>query len=86
MTGPLSAAATAKAALLHGTPVNGGTMNAAAEAVILGAVPPGDLMLIYGTTTSLVLATASPVPRGGSCTLKHQRLPTSCNNNRILLA
>ena len=44
-----------------GTPVICGTIDAWAEAVSVGATRPGDLMLMYGTTTFLIAPTAAPV-------------------------
>ncbi len=40
-----------------GTPVTGGTVDALAEAVSVGAVRPGDLMLMYGSTAFMILVT-----------------------------
>ena len=44
-----------------GIPVISGTIDAWAEAVSVGATRPGDLMLMYGTTTFLVATTDEPV-------------------------
>lgn len=44
-----------------GIPVISGTIDAWAEAVSVGATEPGDLMLMYGTTTFLVATTSEPV-------------------------
>ncbi|ASK65672.1 sugar kinase [Brachybacterium avium] len=44
-----------------GIPVISGTIDAWAEAVSAGATRPGDLMLMYGTTTFLVATTDEPV-------------------------
>lgn len=43
-----------------GTPVACGTVDALAEAVSVGAVRPGDLMLMYGSTAFLILVTDGP--------------------------
>ncbi len=40
-----------------GTPVTAGAVDALAEAVSVGAVRPGDLMLMYGSTAFLILVT-----------------------------
>lgn len=45
-----------------GTPVLAGTIDAWAEAVSGGVRAPGDLMLMYGTTTFLLAMTPQPVP------------------------
>ena len=44
-----------------GIPVISGTIDAWTEAVSVGATRPGDLMLMYGTTTFLVATTDEPV-------------------------
>ncbi len=48
--------------LLEGTPVTAGTIDAVAEAVSVGVVHPGDLMLMYGTTLFFILVQESFVP------------------------
>jgi xylulokinase len=40
----------------EGTPVSAGTADAAAEAISAGAIDPGDLMVMYGTTMFLIQA------------------------------
>ena len=47
--------------LRAGIPVITGTIDAWAEAVSVDAASPGDLMLMYGTTTFLVATTVEPV-------------------------
>ena len=47
--------------LPSGIPVISGTIDAWAEAVSAGATRPGDLMLMYGTTTFLVATTSEPI-------------------------
>ena len=54
-------AAAAETGLPVGTPVGAGTVDAAAEAVSVGVVAPGDMMLMYGTTTFFILVTPGPV-------------------------
>jgi xylulokinase len=48
--------------LKAGTPVTAGTIDAAAEAVSVGVVHPGDMMVMYGTTMFFIHVTAQPVP------------------------
>ncbi len=48
--------------LQEGTPVSVGTVDAAAEAVSVGVVEPGDMMIMYGTTMFFILVTDRPVP------------------------
>jgi xylulokinase len=55
VVGPISAAAGAETGLPPGTPVTAGAVDALAEAVSVGAVRPGDLMLMYGSTAFLIL-------------------------------
>src|SRR5699024_2756202 len=45
----------------HGIPVISGTIDAWTEAASVGATRPGDLMLMYGTTTFLVATTDEPL-------------------------
>ncbi len=55
--GEVSASAAAETGIPAGTPVACGTVDALAEAVSVGVVHPGDLMLMYGSTAFLVLVT-----------------------------
>jgi xylulokinase len=48
--------------LAVGTPVTAGAVDAAAEALSVGVVEPGDLMVMYGTTMFFILVTDRPVP------------------------
>jgi len=48
--------------LRTGTPVTAGTVDAAAEALSVGVVEPGDLMVMYGTTMFFLLVTDRPIP------------------------
>jgi xylulokinase len=51
--------------LAEGTPVITGTADAAAEAVAAGLAAPGDMMVMYGSSTFFILRTNGPaVPRG----------------------
>ena len=57
-----AAAAQALSGIEAGTPVVAGSTDAWAEAISVGATAPGDVMLMYGTTTFLVAITAEPAP------------------------
>jgi xylulokinase len=50
MVGQITPQAAAETGLRVGTPVTAGTIDAVAEAISVGVVQPGDLMLMYGTT------------------------------------
>ncbi|GAC1624397.1 MAG: FGGY-family carbohydrate kinase [Chloroflexota bacterium] len=56
IAGEVTAEAAKETGLPAGTPVTVGTVDAVAEAVSVGAVHPGDLMCMYGTTAFLILA------------------------------
>ncbi|MFN8591556.1 MAG: FGGY-family carbohydrate kinase [Thermomicrobiales bacterium] len=62
IAGEVTAAAAAETGLKQGTPVTAGTIDAAAEAVSVGVVDPGDMMVMYGTTMFIIHVTAEPVP------------------------
>ena len=62
VVGGVTAAAAAETGLAIGTPVCAGTIDAWAEAVSVGVVSAGDLMLMYGTTMFLVLVADAPRP------------------------
>ncbi|MEA2512425.1 MAG: xylulokinase [Thermomicrobiales bacterium] len=62
IAGGVSARAAAETGLHIGTPVTAGTVDAAAEAVSVGVVEPGDMMVMYGTTMFFILVTDRPVP------------------------
>lgn len=57
LAGEVTTQAAGECGLAAGTPVTTGTVDAVAEAVSVGAIHPGDLMLMYGTTAFLILAT-----------------------------
>ncbi|HYX11624.1 MAG TPA: FGGY family carbohydrate kinase [Candidatus Acidoferrum sp.] len=59
--GGVSARAAAETGLPEGLPVALGTVDVQAEAVSVGVVEPGDLMVMYGSTTFLILVTDRPV-------------------------
>ena len=62
IAGYVTARASAETGLVAGTPVNAGTVDAAAEAVSSGVVEPGDLMIMYGTTMFFIQVTEGPQP------------------------
>lgn len=61
VAGTVTARAAAATGLTEGIPVLAGTIDAWAEQVSVGAVRPGDLMLMYGTTMFLVLTVDQPL-------------------------
>lgn len=56
VAGEVTPQASRDTGLAAGTPVTVGTVDAVAEAVSVGAVHPGDLMCMYGSTAFLILA------------------------------
>jgi len=62
IAGTVQAAAAAETGLRIGTPVTVGTVDAAAEAVSVGVVESGDMMVMYGTTMFFILVSDRPVP------------------------
>jgi len=65
LAGHLHAEAAAATGLAVGTPVAFGTIDALSEAISVGAVAPGDLMLMYGSTTFLFWSKVGPRPTNG---------------------
>jgi len=61
LAGTVTAKAAAETGLAAGTPVIAGTIDAAAEAVSVGVLNSGDLMLMYGSTIFIILITAERV-------------------------
>lgn len=61
VAGQVSAKAAAGTGLAEGTPVIAGTIDAAAEAVSVGVLNSGDLMLMYGSTIFIILITPERV-------------------------
>ena len=59
--GHVTARAAAETGLDEGTPVIAGTIDAAAEAVSVGVLSPGKLMLMYGSTIFIILITGERV-------------------------
>lgn len=62
IAGSITPSAAAATGLRVGTPVSAGTIDAAAEAISVGVVSPGDLMMMYGSTLFFILATDAPRP------------------------
>jgi xylulokinase len=62
LAGHLHAEAAAATGLAVGTPVAFGTIDALSEAISAGVTAPGDLMLMYGSTTFFVLVQEQPTP------------------------
>lgn len=56
IAGEVTPGAASQTGLAPGTPVTVGTVDAVAEAVSVGAIHPGDLMLMYGTTAFFILS------------------------------
>ena len=64
IAGTVTAKAAAETGLDEGTPVITGTIDAAAEAVSVGVLNPGELMLMYGSTIFIILITPERVRDG----------------------
>ncbi|WP_421693749.1 FGGY-family carbohydrate kinase [Aestuariivirga sp.] len=64
IAGHVTPAAAAQTGLAAGTPVIAGTIDAAAEAVSVGVLNSGDLMLMYGSTIFIILITPERVRDG----------------------
>jgi xylulokinase len=62
VVGTITPWAAEQTGLRAGTPVNGGNIDAVAEAVGVGVVQPGDLMMMFGTTTFFVLVLDRSLP------------------------
>lgn len=62
IAGHITEAAARETGLPAGIPVSAGTVDAAAEAVSVGAVNPGDWMVMYGTTMFFLFVTEQIVP------------------------
>ena len=61
IAGAVVAGAAAETGLAAGTPVVVGTVDAAAEALSVGVLRAGDMMLMYGSTIFVIMTTASRV-------------------------
>lgn len=62
VAGQVTPQAAAETGLKVGTPVTAGTIDATAEAISVGVIAPGDMMVMYGSTMFFVHVTAKPVP------------------------
>lgn len=62
LAGRVTPEAAALTGLRAGTPVAVGAVVALSEAVSVGAVRPGDLMVMYGSTTFFILVQEAPTP------------------------
>ena len=61
IAGTVTKRAAEETGLAEGTPVIVGTIDAAAEALSVGVLDPGDMMLMYGSTIFIIMLTASRV-------------------------
>ncbi|MCF6231499.1 MAG: FGGY-family carbohydrate kinase [Rhodobacteraceae bacterium] len=61
IAGHITKAAAEITGLAQGTPVTAGTIDAAAEALSVGADRPGDMMMMYGSTIFIILRAQSRV-------------------------
>lgn len=61
IAGHVTARAAAETGLAEGTPVTAGTIDAGAEALSVGVLDPGDLLLMYGSTIFIVAVTRERV-------------------------
>ncbi|WP_293910502.1 FGGY-family carbohydrate kinase [Deinococcus sp.] len=62
LAGHVSAQAAVQTGLKEGTPVAVGAVDALSEAISVGVTQPGDLMVMYGSTTFFILVQRSPTP------------------------
>jgi xylulokinase len=61
IAGGVTAGAAAETGLAEGTPVTCGTIDAAAEAVSVGVLEPGEMMMMYGSTIFIIMPTKDRV-------------------------
>lgn len=61
IAGEVTRAAAQETGLAAGTPVIVGTIDAAAEALSVGVLDPGDMMLMYGSTIFIIMLSAARV-------------------------
>jgi xylulokinase len=61
IAGAVTGEAAQETGLAQGTPVIAGTIDAAAEAISVGALDPGDMMLMYGSTVFIILLSEARV-------------------------
>ncbi|HEX2626253.1 MAG TPA: FGGY family carbohydrate kinase [Candidatus Limnocylindrales bacterium] len=64
LAGTITAEAAEATGLPAGVPVAVGTLDALSEAISVGVSRPGDLMIMYGSTTFFITVTAEPVEAG----------------------
>jgi xylulokinase len=64
VAGRITAEAAIATGLPAGVPVAVGAVDALAEAISVGVADPGDLMIMYGSTTFFIQVTSSPVEAG----------------------
>lgn len=62
LAGKVSAKGTEETGLKQGIPVAVGAVDALSEAISVGSVEPGDLMIMYGSTAFFILVLSDPVP------------------------
>jgi xylulokinase len=62
VVGEVTGHAASETGLKIGTPVTAGTIDAISEAISVGVLHPGDLMMMYGTTTFFILVKDKVVP------------------------
>ena len=62
VAGEITAEAAEETGLKAGTPVAVGAVDALSEALSVGVIEPGDLMVMYGSTTFFILVLTQPVP------------------------
>jgi xylulokinase len=62
IAGGVTAEAAEATGLARGTPVTAGAIDAGAEAVSVGVMSPGEMMVMYGSTMFLILVTERPQP------------------------
>lgn len=61
IAGTITAEAATETGLAEGTPVTAGTIDAAAEALSVGVLESGDMMMMYGSTIFIILLTEARV-------------------------
>lgn len=61
IAGHVTPQAAAETGLAVGTPVTCGTIDAAAEALSVGVMAPGEMMMMYGSTIFIIQVTAAPL-------------------------
>lgn len=64
IVGEVTQTAAAETGLAAGTPVTAGTIDAAAEALSVGVLSPGDMMIMYGSTIFTIMVSQEPIRDG----------------------